>query len=85
VQVPIARGENGGLTLPHRNVVKALMKLGAWNGTPATYRIPADANTQWRIAILVQAGRGGAILAATRGDAKAPIAATLVSKEISPQ
>jgi hypothetical protein len=70
VQVPIARGENGGQTLPHKNVVKALVKLGVWNGSPATYRIPADANIQWRVAVLVQAGPGGAILAAARTDEK---------------
>lgn len=66
VQVPIARGENGGQTLPHKNVVKALVKLGDWNGSPATFRIPADGNNRWRSAVLVQAGPGGAILAAAR-------------------
>ena len=64
VQVPIARGENGGLTLPHRNVVKALVKLGTWNGKPAAYRIPAGGDAAWRQAVLVQAGPGGVILAA---------------------
>jgi hypothetical protein len=83
VQVPIARGENGGLTLPHKNVVKALVKLGTWNGSPATYRIPADANHRWRVAVLVQAGPGGAILAAARGEAKP--GPTQLSKEISSQ
>jgi hypothetical protein len=66
VQVPIARGENGGQTLPHKNVVKALVKLGGWNGSPATYRVPMDANNRWRNAVLVQAGPGGVILAAAR-------------------
>jgi hypothetical protein len=66
VQVPIARGENGGQTLPHKNVVKALVKLGGWNGSPATYRIPADDNSRWRKAVLVQTGPGGAVLAAAR-------------------
>ncbi len=66
VQVPIARGENGGITLPHRNVVKALIKLGEWSGAAQTYRIPDDANKSWREAVLVQAGPGGAILAAAR-------------------
>ncbi|HEY2446474.1 MAG TPA: DUF1223 domain-containing protein [Rhizomicrobium sp.] len=66
VEVPIARGENGGRTLPHKNVVKELMKLGDWSGKPAAYRIPQAANDAWREAILVQAGSGGAILAAAR-------------------
>ncbi len=64
VQVPIARGENGGLTLPHKNVVKALVKLGDWSGRSATYRLPAASADGLRQAVLVQAGPGGAILAA---------------------
>jgi len=64
--VPIARGENGGLTLPHRNVVKQLVKLGVWNGTPAQFPLPAAAQQGLRDAILVQAGPGGAIVAAVR-------------------
>ena len=66
VQVPIARGENGGITLPHKNVVKALVKLGGWTGQPATYRIPDDKTGGLRDAVLVQAGTGGAILGAAR-------------------
>jgi hypothetical protein len=62
--VPIARGENGGITLPHKNVVKQLVKLGAWNGAPATYALPADIQPGLRQAVLVQAGPGGAIVAA---------------------
>jgi hypothetical protein len=70
VQVPVTRGENNGRTLPHRNVVKALVRLGAWNGNARTYRLPADGNPQWRTAVLVQAGHGGAILSAARADTK---------------
>jgi hypothetical protein len=66
VQVPIARGENGGVTLPHRNVVKELVKLGGWDGKPATYPLPAATDGVLRDAVLVQAGPGGAILAAAR-------------------
>ncbi|TIX21148.1 thioredoxin family protein, partial [Mesorhizobium sp.] len=32
VEVPVARGENTGRTLPHANVVHALEKLGSWTG-----------------------------------------------------
>jgi len=64
--VPIARGENSGITLPHKNVVKQLVKLGAWNGSPANFEIPAAPQTGLKQAVLVQAGSGGAIVAAAR-------------------
>ncbi|HVW75171.1 MAG TPA: DUF1223 domain-containing protein [Rhizomicrobium sp.] len=64
--VPIARGENGGLTLPHKNVVKELVKLGDWSGRPSSYPIPAARQAGLREAVLVQAGPGGAIVAAAR-------------------
>ena len=66
VQVPIQAGENEGRTLPHKDVVKELVKLGSWSGKPATYRIPPSSPTGLRSAILVQDGPGGAILAALR-------------------
>ena len=64
--VPIARGENGGLTLSHKNVVKQLVKLGVWNGTPAQFPLPAATQQGLQDAILVQAGPGGAIVEAVR-------------------
>jgi hypothetical protein len=64
VQVPIAAGENRGITLPHRNVVRQLIRLGAWTGGAATWRVPAAADPQWRTAILVQGVSGGPIIAA---------------------
>ena len=65
VQVPIRRGENGGKTLPHRNVVKELVSLGAWTGEARAYSLPA-ARAGLKTAILVQAGPGGPILGAAR-------------------
>ena len=67
VQVPIGRGENGGRTLPHRNVVRSLALLGEWLGPSRAWRLPADDGSGLKTAVLVQAGRGGAILAAARG------------------
>lgn len=67
VQVPVRRGENGGKTLPHRNVVKQLVKLGAWDGEARGYPLPAAAAPGLRTAVLVQDRRGGAILAAVKG------------------
>ena len=65
VQVPIRRGENGGLTLPHKNVVRSLTRLGDWSGAAKTYALPPDPSGL-KSAILVQAGPGGPILAAAR-------------------
>ena len=63
VEVPVARGENTGRTLPHANVVHALTKLGSWNGQATTLPLPA-ATGGLSTAVLVQAPRGGPILAA---------------------
>ena len=67
VQVPIRRGENGGKTLPHRNVVKELVRLGGWSGHAARYALPKAADPALKTAILIQLSRGGPILAAARG------------------
>ncbi|HTC85015.1 MAG TPA: DUF1223 domain-containing protein [Rhizomicrobium sp.] len=64
--VPIARGENGGLTLPHKNVVKQLVKLGVWSGTAVDFPLPAATQAGLKDAVLVQKGPGGAIVAAAR-------------------
>ena len=65
VQVPIKRGENEGRTLPHKNVVRAVVRLGDWTGGARSFLLPA-ARPGLRTAILVQAGPGGPILAAAR-------------------
>ena len=63
--MPIRAGENGGKTLPHRDIVRALQPLGKWTGAPLVLDIsPAD--PAYRTAILVQEGKGGAIIAASR-------------------
>jgi hypothetical protein len=64
VQVPIRRGENGGRTLPHRNVVHQLVKLGGWSGQPETFALPQASDPHLRTAVLLQAGPGGPILSA---------------------
>ncbi|MBZ9850467.1 DUF1223 domain-containing protein [Mesorhizobium sp. CA14] len=63
VEVPVARGENTGRTLPHANVVHALTKLGSWNGEATTLPLPAAAGGL-STAVLVQGPNGGPILAA---------------------
>ncbi|RWC38264.1 MAG: DUF1223 domain-containing protein [Mesorhizobium sp.] len=63
VEVPVARGENTGRTLPHANVVHALEKLGSWTGDVTAYPLPA-ASGGLSTAVLVQSPGGGPILAA---------------------
>ena len=65
VRVPVRRGENGGRTLPHRNVVRQLVRLGGWSGEPRAYVLPAAA-PGLRTAVLVQDRRSGAVLAAAK-------------------
>ena len=66
VQVPVKRGENTGKTLPHKNVVRELTRLGDWNGGARSFAVPA-APKGLNTAILLQAGPGGPILAAAKG------------------
>jgi hypothetical protein len=63
VSVPVARGENGGTTLPHTHVVHALERLGTWTGDASSFAV-ALADAGLRTAVLVQARRGGPILSA---------------------
>lgn len=67
VQVPIRRGENGGKTLPHRNVVRSLVRIGRWNGQAETLGLPPGGDPAWRRAVFVQLPDGGPILAAGKG------------------
>jgi hypothetical protein len=66
VQVPVKRGENSGRTLPHKNIVRELTRLGRWRGAAETLALPPQADRALRTAILVQKPDGGAILAAAK-------------------
>ena len=65
VQVPVRAGENGGRTLPHRNVVHALVRLGAWTGSPQRYALP-PAERGLSGVVFVQGAKAGPIVAAAR-------------------
>jgi hypothetical protein len=67
LQVPIKGGENSGRTLPHKDIVRELVRIGGWNGTAETLRLPPASQTGLVAAILVQAPHGGPILAAAKG------------------
>ncbi len=66
IKVPIKSGENGGRTLPHRNLVRELTRLGEWRG-PAAHFAFAPAKAGLRSAVFLQDGRGGAVLSAASG------------------
>ncbi|WP_421846851.1 DUF1223 domain-containing protein [Novosphingobium sp.] len=63
IEVPIKAGENGGRTLPHKNLVRELTRLGAWTGAAAHFAY-APATGGLRSAVFLQDGRGGAVLSA---------------------
>ena len=63
-QVAIQRGENGGKTVAHRNIVRELVRLGEWSGPAAQYPLPASPDPALKTAVLVQARDGGPILGA---------------------
>jgi len=65
INQPVRAGENAGATLPHKNIVTGLTKLGTFSGGAVHFAIPAaSANTAQ--AILVQQGVGGPIIAAAK-------------------
>ncbi|GAA0328222.1 DUF1223 domain-containing protein [Sphingomonas oligophenolica] len=65
IAVPIRAGENSGRTIAHRNIVRQLIKLGAWTGAPASFRLPPSP-PGLAGAIIAQASVGGPIIAAHR-------------------
>ena len=65
IQVPVKAGENNGKTLPQRNVVRSLKRLGAWSGGAVAFGRP-KAEPGLTDVVIVQAKGGGPILAAAR-------------------
>lgn len=64
--VAIRSGENSGQTLPHKNIVRSLVKLGEWQGTNTIFKLPAGVPSQLKTAILVQRTGAREIIAAKR-------------------
>ena len=64
-QVAVKRGENRGQIIRERNVVRQLVRLGAWSGRQKTYAAPADGpqTDGLKTAVLLQAAKGGRVLA----------------------
>jgi hypothetical protein len=63
--VQVRRGENAGKLLPHKNIVRELVRLGGWNGQAERFKLPTD-DSGLSAAILVQTTGAGPILAAAK-------------------
>ena len=64
--VQIKAGENRGQTVVERNVVRELVRLGAWRGRPKSYRLSDPSSDGLETVVIVQGVHGGRILAAGR-------------------
>ncbi|HXA40877.1 MAG TPA: DUF1223 domain-containing protein [Phenylobacterium sp.] len=61
--VAVKSGDNKGQTIVQKNVVRELTRLGGWRGKPVAYRLPTALEDGLKSVVLIQAGRGGRILA----------------------
>jgi hypothetical protein len=61
--VTVKSGDNRGQIIEHKNVVREVKRLGAWRGKPAAYRLPATTDDGLKSVVILQAGRGGRVLA----------------------
>lgn len=65
LQVPIRAGENSGRKLPHKNVVRQLVRVGHWDGSAKSFPLPPS-QPGLATAVFLQAGKGGPVLAAAK-------------------
>ena len=65
LEVQVRRGENAGKLLPHKNIVREMVRLGGWNGQAERFKLPTN-DSGLSVAILVQTTGAGPILAATK-------------------
>ncbi|MGC2051397.1 MAG: DUF1223 domain-containing protein, partial [Methylovirgula sp.] len=68
--VMIERGENSGHSVTYTNVVRAIHKVGEWNGKPESLKLTELKGDDEAYVVLVQQGSQddpGAILAAAKG------------------
>lgn len=69
--VTISRGENSGRRVTYTNVVRAIHKVGEWDGTPLNLRLPELRGDDEGYVVLLQRGSldsPGVILAAAKSD-----------------
>jgi hypothetical protein len=61
--VKVTSGENRGQTMIEHDVVRDLVRLGAWSGEAKSFHAPAASEGGLKTVVLVQAAHGGRILA----------------------
>jgi len=61
--VAVKSGDNKGQTIPQKNVVRELKRLGAWRGRPTAFRLPAASEDGLKTVVLLQGAHGGRVLA----------------------
>lgn len=64
--VEITRGENAGRTMTYHNVVTSLMRMGEWSGSGAEEVEMPHPDPGEGVAVWIQKGRAGPILAAAK-------------------
>ncbi|KIW99728.1 uncharacterized protein Z518_11141 [Rhinocladiella mackenziei CBS 650.93] len=64
--VKVGKGPNKGKKVPHRNVVKGLMRIGEWRGGITSVPLPNMKNDGSERVAIVQGGVGGPIIAALK-------------------
>lgn len=62
--VAVRSGENSGRTLPHKNIVRSLVKLGEWSGRSIRLKLPLPDQKGLKNVVLVQRQGAGPIIAA---------------------
>lgn len=63
-EVAVKSGDNKGETIVQKNVVREITRLGAWRGRPVAFRLPEASEDGLKTVVLIQAGKGGRVLAA---------------------
>lgn len=68
IHVRVEDGANRGRSVPHRNVVRELVRLGSWTGAGRSWILPPAQAPGLKTVVLVQAERSGRMLATAVAD-----------------
>ena len=52
--VAVKTGDNKGQTIPNKNVVRELTRLGAWRGKPVAFRLPSASEEGLKTVVILQ-------------------------------